>query len=355
MDCGDIMAELNISISLEEQIGSIESIDEATDFLDEYHELHEAGGEELKDLLFVFAKEGIENEYLRFVFEAHLLGCENCLYTLSRYQLIFKTVDEYGAEPIKAIWAGKLLEEAKTHKEKGNFEEAKKCLKKALELRPWDEEIQEKLSELLEERKPGPSTIPKDDKEIMRQLIGWASSSSARMKDGTSEIPQDLDSLVKRLSILTSESLFLGKIYLYQDVLMGERSFGAERGVDEEQIYMLGERISIDLEPPEDGYLTILLYDDENNLKLLFPEKGTDDICVKGGEKKQFGMVAAEPLCKQYLKAFWTSDQLMIPDQIDFGDESSIRSAIERFLKSISKLGDDDWTVFVQQFDVVEE
>ena len=145
MDCGDIMAELNISISLEEQIGSIESIDEATDFLDEYHELHETGGEELKDLLFVFAKEGIENEYLRFVFEAHLLGCENCLYTLSRYQLIFKTVDEYGAEPIKAIWAGKLLEEAKAHKEKGNFEEAKKCLKKALELRPGDTEIRERV------------------------------------------------------------------------------------------------------------------------------------------------------------------------------------------------------------------
>jgi len=139
------MAKLDISISLEEQIDSIKSIDEATDFLDEYHELHESGGEELKDLLFALSREGIGNEYLEFVFEAHLLGCEDCLYTLSRYQLIFKTVDEYGAELIKPIWAGKLLDEAEAHKEKGNIEEAKKCLKEALELRPGDTEIEERL------------------------------------------------------------------------------------------------------------------------------------------------------------------------------------------------------------------
>ena len=145
MNCGDIMAELDISISLEEQIDSIKSIDEATDFLDEYHELHESGGEELKDLLFALAREGIGNEYLRFVFEAHLSGCEDCLYTLGRYQLIFKTVDEYGTEPIKSIWAGKLLEEAQTHKEQGNFSEATRCLKEALELRPGDTEIEGRL------------------------------------------------------------------------------------------------------------------------------------------------------------------------------------------------------------------
>ena len=37
------------------------------------------------------------------------------------------------------------MDEAEAHKEKGNIEEAKKCLKEALELRPGDTEIEERL------------------------------------------------------------------------------------------------------------------------------------------------------------------------------------------------------------------
>ena len=324
MNCGDIMAELDISISIEEQIDSIESIDEARNFLDEYHGLHESGGEELTDLLFALAREGIGNEYLRFVFEAHLLGCEDCLHTLSRYQLIFKTVDECGAEPIKAIWAGKLLDEAEAHQEQGSFEGAKKCLKKALELRPWDEEIQGKLLDL------------------------------SGGEPGSTEIPEDLGPIVALLSSVKAMNTFSGSMTLFQDPLLRAGMFDAEKGI-EEDIYLLGEGISIDLKPPRDGYLTILLYNDKNNLKLLFPERTTDDTFIKGGEKKQFEIVAAEPLGQQYLKAFLTTDQLMVPDQIDFGDESSFFSAIRAFLNSISDLGDDEWMVFEHEFEVVAE
>ena len=185
-------------------------------------------------------------------------------------------------------------------------------------------EIQEKLSELLDEQ------------------------------EDTYPIPNDLELLVKKLSMVKSMNRSPGDLTLSQDPLLGARMFGAERGV-EESIYMLGEGISIDLEPPKDGYLTILLYDDANNLKLLFPENATDDTFVKGGEKKQFEIVAAEPLGKQYFKAFWTSDQLMVPDKIDFGDESAICSAIKTFLNSISALDDDEWMVFEKEFEVVKE
>ncbi len=330
------------TINRDDQIANYEAISDAL------HYLNKEGQTDLDNLKMGYLKKTLTQNELRFM-NWHLHKCADC-----RKDLKFKAVVRDGLRARKKA-AEIFIEDAKAKKEQGNFKEAIKCLNEALELRPWDEEIQEKLSELLEERKPGPSVIPKDDKELMRQLSGWASSSSARMKDGTSEIPQDLEPLVKQLSILISGSLLPGKINLHQDVLMGERSFGAERGVDEEKIYMLGERISIDLGPPKDGYLTILLYDDENNVKLLFPENATDDTFVKGGEKKQFGIVAAKPLCKQYLKAFWTSDQLMVPDQIDFGDDSAIRSTIETFLSSVSALSDDDWMVFVQQFEVVKE
>jgi tetratricopeptide (TPR) repeat protein len=250
--------------------------------------------------------------------EWHLRSCKRCL------DDVFFKAKLSSAFHIMEQSAKSLIDQANTHQDQGNVSKAIECYNKALELRPGDEEIKRKLSELLAE---GGDPYP---------------------------IPDDLKRLVDPLSILKSMNLFRGNMGPSQDVLMGERSFGAKRGVQED-IYLLGDRINIDLEPPKDGYLTILLYDDENNLKLLFPEKGTDDTFVKGGEKKQFGIVAAEPLCKQYLKAFWTSDQLMVPDQIDFGDESAIRSAIETFLESISALSDDDWMVFVQQFDVVAE
>jgi|APSaa5957512622_1039677.scaffolds.fasta_scaffold07559_3 hypothetical protein len=243
-----------------------------------------------------------------------------------------------------------------------NCDEFQKHILNYLTDRDFDHELKEKMEEhyfecdnCFNNLEIASATIAVIHSEGVDNLLRYSEDEEIQEKFKKTEdsypIPPDVDTILKEVVILTSANPFPGNMIPFQDVLMAERF----PGPDGSGIYIVGERISIDLEPPKDGYLTILLYDDENNLKLLFPEKGTDDICVKGGEKKQFGMVAAEPLCKQYLKAFWTSDQLMIPDQIDFGDESSIRSAIERFLKSISKLGDDDWTVFVQQFDVVEE
>ena len=180
-----------------------------------------------------------------------------------------------------------------------------------------------------------------EDEEIQEKL---------KKEENPYPIPPDVKSLVEILSSLASVNPMPGNVAPYQNFLMGERFPGS----DGAGIYIVGERVTIDIEPPRDGYLTVLLYN-EDNVKLLLPKKGTDDTSVKKDKKKELEILVPGQLGKQCLKAFWTSYQLMVPDQINFGDDSDIHSAIETFLKSISALSDDDWTVFVQQFEVVEE
>jgi len=296
------------TINRDDQIANYEAISDAL------HYLNKEGQTDFDDLKMGYLRKTLSQNELRFM-NWHLHKCADC-----RKDLKFKAVVRDGLRARKKA-AEIFIEDAEANKEQGNFKEAIKCLKEVLELRPWDEEIKGKLSELSEEKKPRPLTIPPDVEQIGR-----------------------------RLSILTSINPLPGNVTPYQSFLMGER-FSGSSGAG---IYIVGERVSIDIEPPRDGYLTILFYDD-NNVKLLFPEKGTADTFVKEGEKKEQEILVPGQLGRQCLKAFWTSDQLMVPGQIDFGDDSAIRSAIEIFLKSISALSDEDWMVFVQQFEVVQE
>jgi len=135
------MPDIDAYRSAIERVQDVESYESADQVIDAYHKLRDHGHDDLDNLVFEYARFGIENKYVNYVFETHLIVCDYCIDKLTEIKFMLEIIDEYGEEAISIVKAEEFMDEAKAHQEKGNFEEAKKCLEEALELRPGDTEI----------------------------------------------------------------------------------------------------------------------------------------------------------------------------------------------------------------------
>lgn len=140
------MSEVDSYREIVKNAGSIDSYMSARETIEAYHKLHDLGYEDLEDFLFEYARTGIDNKYLKFSFENHLISCDYCVERLTRYKLMFEVIDEYGEEAFAIAKAKALLEKAEAYQKEGKLEEAIKCYQEALEFRPGDEEIQQKIA-----------------------------------------------------------------------------------------------------------------------------------------------------------------------------------------------------------------
>ena len=315
------MPDIDAYRSAIERVRDVGSYESADRVIDAYHKLHDLGYNDLDNLVFKYARFGIENKYVNYVFETYLIICDYCIDKLTEFKFMFEIIDEYGEEAISIVKAEELMDEAEAHQEKGNFEEVKKCLEGALELKPWDEEIKKRISEL-----------------------------SARRNSESSIIPKELGDLVKKLSMLESMTHFSCTTAPFKRDLV--RHDGLQ-----EDIYCLGERIVISIESPEkrDGFLTVFHYDDDYNLSMIYPDRPGADTSLKAGTEKRIGIIASKPLGRHYLKAFWTSQEMIDPDQIGQGTDTEIVAILDAFIATLRTLRTDDWIESVAEFEVKEK
>lgn len=112
----------------------VDSIEAAMDHLDAYHKLDELGSEELDELRFWFVSGEIENEYLRRVFEYHLIECFDCLQKATNLKHFLKASREHGAEAVaqveKAEKVKELVEARKLAPDNEDTEKSLESLKK---------------------------------------------------------------------------------------------------------------------------------------------------------------------------------------------------------------------------------
>ena len=132
--------------SIIDRAESVESYSEALEVVNACEQLGEA---ETDDFLFEYVRIGTKNEHLEAAIEDRLFFDEEWLFKVVQYRNIFKIVHEFGLQAVANVESRELVEKAEAHKETGNIEEAKKCLKEALLLRPGDTEIEERLSLLI--------------------------------------------------------------------------------------------------------------------------------------------------------------------------------------------------------------
>jgi hypothetical protein len=105
------MSEVDSYREIVKNAGSIDSYTSARETIEAYHKLHDLGCEDLEDFLFEYARTGIDNKYLKFSFENHLISCDYCVERLTRYKLMFEVIDEYGEEAFAIVKAREFQEQ----------------------------------------------------------------------------------------------------------------------------------------------------------------------------------------------------------------------------------------------------
>jgi hypothetical protein len=117
-----------------------------------------------------------------------------------------------------------------------------------------------------------------------------------------------------------------------------------------------GEAVIIQIEGPRDwndGYLTVLHYDGEDNLTMIFPKKSSDNTFLRSGDMIRIVFKVTTPKGKHYLKALLTSRKWIRPDEIDFSDTVQIAYAIERSIDAINKSDKNSWMETFMEFEVI--
>jgi len=321
------MSEIEKLRDIVKDIDVLESYRAAREIIHSYHRLHELGCEDLDDFLFEYARVGIHNEYLRYSFENHLISCDYCIERLTTFKCMFEVIDKYGQEAVDIVKAKELVGKATELEKQGSLHEAIKCLKEAFVRRPRDEDIEKRIIKIQTELNKREST------RILRERANL---------------------VIDELKSMASKAPLPFIIVPYEEISVMP-DFNAVRGGAEPKkiTYTIGERIVIRIKAPMDGYLALFQYDDENNLRLLFPHEATDETFVEASKEKNIGIEAKKPLGKHYLKAIWTSTQIIDPKKVNFTEKSEINSTIEKLTNSVQKMKPDEWMVSVKEFEVV--
>jgi tetratricopeptide (TPR) repeat protein len=307
---------------------TVESYVDASKIVNAYDKLNELGSHELDDLLFEYARVGIKNKYLKASIDDYLYLDEEWLFKLAEYRSMFDIIDEYSEEVFAEIDSEEVLEKAEKLKDQGNITEAIKCYEEALELKPGDEKILQKLFEIMEDGSQKPH-----ETEQYKEMPAF---------------------IIANLNGLTSDS------FICKTSSLGDAQYRGDVQQDQKPskaVYTLGEPIIVYIEMPleNDGYLAVFHYDEKYNLNMLFPKEISDDTFVNAGKEIRVGLTAEEPIGRQYIKAIWTDKQTIQSAAIDFDDNESVAAAIKEFLKTIYEIDDIKWLESVKDFEIIEK
>ncbi|MBF0121095.1 MAG: DUF4384 domain-containing protein [Desulfobacterales bacterium] len=115
--------------------------------------------------------------------------------------------------------------------------------------------------------------------------------------------------------------------------------------------YFIGEQCVFEIEAPNDGHIVVFHHDTNKKVKIIFPQKTYDNSFIAKEKKLEIHHTIQEPEGKHFFKAFWTSQQLIKPENIDFNNEDKITSIIE-YLKSVLKLDAKECLELIFEFEV---
>jgi hypothetical protein len=267
------------------------------------------------------------NWKLRYEMDDHLVQCEHCQKIYSLSNLV--TSEELTGEAIINVKVEIFIQKAKSLIERGRYNQALKWLNKALELEPENASINTRIKQLKEIHKLGRTEgLIKRSKFLSKILYGLKHQGSLKFR-------------------------FINNLTRNGAPVLGTLKVGET----DKNIYKMGTNINICIEmpPKRDGYLSVFHYNDKHNLEMIFPSKKTDSTFIKASLEKIIKIKVSKPLGKHYIKAIWSSKQLLIPNQIAFNNPVAVTFTMEDFLESILKLNNDEWMEFVEEFEVVEK
>ena len=148
-------------------------------------------------------------------------------------------------------------------------------------------------------------------------------------------------------NLISSVSL---SVYSFQVDALATRSEGKK----DVKKYSIGDSIVFCIPVVSDGYLVVLQYDANEEISLISPFNSEDDGFIHGGNEKRISGKVTGPVGKQYFKVFWSANNVLEPELINFEDKDSVDEALTNYLDALKELKDSDWIETVYEYDVVE-
>jgi len=120
--------------------------------------------------------------------------------------------------------------------------------------------------------------------------------------------------------------------------------------------YHINDPIRFTVSIPHDGYLVAFNYDDTKGVEIIFPYNSDMKTKVSAGSKKNIDGIVEGPPGKQFLKAIWTSRNLLKDlSAEDFDDKSRMEHRLKDFFDILDCLDEKEWTAITYEYEVVEE
>lgn len=135
-------------------------------------------------------------------------------------------------------------------------------------------------------------------------------------------------------------------------------SYHTERGeVSTENHYTVGEKIVISIKTPSDkgGYLTIIHYDDDNGIKIIFPnDTSMENKRFNPQEEVKINIEALPPFGTHFLKAFLTERKIFHHDFDSPDGKIGFLLSLNKFFINLSSIEKEEWMESVCTFEVFE-
>jgi hypothetical protein len=200
---------------------------------------------------------------------------------------------------------------------------------------------------------------------VLMNLINW-------LRSLVSRDPLDFEMLnpaTAAAGVRSPVSGFLiGLASLTENAIMGELGNGVSNLIDplrgpgtrerqkiKRSTFKVGDPLLFSVSIPADGHLIVFHYNGTDRLALVFPSNSGQDSAVSTGEIKRIPGHVNGPAGQQFLKAIWTIDPLINPNDIHFSDQDSIEKALEDCFERLGKLKPDQWREVLCEFEVHDE
>jgi hypothetical protein len=118
--------------------------------------------------------------------------------------------------------------------------------------------------------------------------------------------------------------------------------------------YSIGDSLVFCIPVVSDGYLVVLQYDANEEISLISPFNSEDDGFINGGNEKRISGKVTGPIGKQYFQVFWSANNVLKPELMDFKDKDSVEEALNNYFDALKELKEDDWIETVYEYEVVE-
>jgi len=125
-------------------------------------------------------------------------------------------------------------------------------------------------------------------------------------------------------------------------IMKAKRQLGTTRQPVEALRFHPGEVVSLDVEVPEDGYLTAFMYSESQPMTLVFPSASNDDTFISARDGKKLVLKAPDLSAQLAVKAIWTAKKIIDPSAFDFEGPMADRD-LQAFVHELSRLEKEEW------------